>query len=393
MGAVMAARRELIGAGTAASIKPGEIVWDTKIPGFCARRQRVCVSYSLKTRLAGRIRWIPLGRDGAVTAATARKNAKDALAKRQLGGDPLEGRMARAKPDVANFAQRWLAEHVSVKRKPRTRIEYQRIVDRHITDSKIGRTRLDLVKRADVIEWHSALHEVGATAANRYLQALSAIFGFAEKVDLIPIGSNPCRRVEKFRELPRKRSVAVAELQRLWRTLDEVESEGNENPFALAAIRLLMLTGARKSDILEALWCNVDTQRRVLSLDDSKTGRRRVDVGLNRAAIDVIAKLPRVAGNPYLIVGEKPGQHLVNIQKPWARIRTRAGLADVRLHDLRHGVASLLAKKVPLIVVRDQLGHTTTQTTDRYSHAEADAVSISVEQIATLIGISLASDD
>jgi integrase len=384
----MAARREVIGAGTAASMQPGAIVWDTKIAGFHARRQRVGVTYGLKIRLGGRIRWIVLGRDGSITAATARKLAKDALAKRQLGGDPLEGRTAMAKPTVANFAERWLTEHVNVKRKPRTQTEYRRIVNQRIAASKIGQTRLDLVKRADVIEWHAALLGRGATAANRCLQALSAVFGFAEKVDLIPIGSNPCRRVEKFREMPRKRSVTVAELQRLWRVLGEVEAEGKESPFALAAIRLLMMTGARKGDILKALRCNIDMQRRVLVLDDSKTGRRRVDIGLNQAAIDVITKLPRVAGNPYLIVGEKAGQHLVNLQKPWARIRARAGLADVRIHDLRHGVASLLARKAPLVVVRDQLGHATTETTDRYSHAEADAVTIAVEHIPALIGIS-----
>src|SRR5262245_507415 len=149
----------------------------------------------------------------------------------------------------------------------------------------------------------------------------------------------------------------------------------------------LCLELAQGRDILKALWCNIDMQRRVLVLDDSKTGRRRVDIGLNRADIDVIAKLPHVAGNPYLIVGEKAGQHLVNLQKPWARIRARAGLADVRIHDIRHGVASLMAKKVPLVVVRDQLGHATVGTTNRYSHAEADAVTIAVEHIPDLIGI------
>ena len=94
----MAARRELIGAGTVGSMQPGETVWDTKIPGFYARRQRVGVTYGLKTRLGGRIRWIVLGRDGKVTAAKARILAKDALAKRQLGGDPLEVWQSRLSP-------------------------------------------------------------------------------------------------------------------------------------------------------------------------------------------------------------------------------------------------------------------------------------------------------
>jgi hypothetical protein len=89
--------------------------------------------------------------------------------------------------------------------------------------------------------------------------------------------------------MPRKRSVTVAELQHLRRVLDEVEAEGNENLFALAAIRLLMMTGACKDDILKALRCNIDMHRRVLALEDSKTGRRRVDIGLNRAATDIIA--------------------------------------------------------------------------------------------------------
>jgi hypothetical protein len=124
----MAARREVIGARTAASMQPGETVWDTKIAGFHARRQRVGVTYGLKTRWVG----IVLGRDGSITAATARKLAKDALAKRQLGGDPLENRTALAKPTVADFAERWLAEHVNAKRKQRTQTEYLRIVRQRI---------------------------------------------------------------------------------------------------------------------------------------------------------------------------------------------------------------------------------------------------------------------
>jgi integrase len=238
-----------------------------------------------------------------------------------------------AKPTVADFAERWLTEHVNVKRKPRTQIEYRRHVRQRIVPSKVGQTRLDLVKRTDVMEWHAALEWTGATNANRCLQALSAVFGFAEKLDLIPIGSNPCRRIEKFRELPRKRSVTLAELQRLWRVLDEIEAEGKESPFALAAIRRLMMTAACKNEILTSLRYNVDPQHRVLVLSDSKTGRRHV--GLNSVAIDIIIKLPRVAGNPYLIVGDKAGQHLVNLQKPWTRIRGRAGLADSEIRTFR----------------------------------------------------------
>ena len=141
----------------------------------------------------------------------------------------------------------------------------------------------------------------------------------------------------------------------------------------MAAIRLLVLTGARLSEILKLEWKSVDLERGLLLLPDSKTGTKAVH--LNAPAVAVLASLPRVGGNPYVIVGERDDRHFVNLGKVWRRIRKSAGLTDMRLHDLRHSYASVAAARGgSLPMIGKLLGHTQWQTTARYAHLAADPI-------------------
>ncbi len=141
----------------------------------------------------------------------------------------------------------------------------------------------------------------------------------------------------------------------------------------IAAIRLLVLTGARLSEIRSLRWDEVDLERRAIRLRDSKTGEKTIH--LSEAAVEVLEALPRLPDNPHVICGNRKGACLVNLQKPWRRIRAMAGLPDVRLHDLRHSFASVAAAQgLSLPMIGALLGHSQPATTARYAHLADDPV-------------------
>ena len=151
------------------------------------------------------------------------------------------------------------------------------------------------------------------------------------------------------------------------------------------ALRLLMLTGCRLSEILTLRWEDVRLEANEIQLRDSKTGPRVVP--LSPAAARVLAGLPRVAANPWVIVGRKPGTRLPHIHYYWYLVRERAGLKDVRLHDLRHSFASrALALGESLPMIGKLLGHSKIQTTARYAHLARDSVKVSAAKVAASIG-------
>ena len=173
-------------------------------------------------------------------------------------------------------------------------------------------------------------------------------------------------------------------MQRLGKALADSEKGGTASPWIIAAIRLLVFTGARHSEILTLEWEHVDLASQQLRLTESKTGRK--SIYLNAPALEVLASLPRLEGNPHVICGEKEGAHLVNLQKPWRRIRKAAGLDNVRIHDLRHSFASAAAASgTSLPIIGGLLGHSQPQTTARYAHLGNDPLKAATERIGGAI--------
>ena len=189
----------------------------------------------------------------------------------------------------------------------------------------------------------------------------------AEAWGLRKDGGNPCRSVQKYKEKKRERFLTDGEFNKLGQVLNEIAADGSETLSAVTAIRLLMLTGCRLNEIRTLRWEDVELETAELRLPDGKTGARMVP--LSRAAVTVLSALPRPDDNPWVIIGKKPGAHLTDLQHPWRRIRARAGLEDVRIHDLRHSFASrALALGESLPMIGKLLGHTQVQTTARYAH-------------------------
>jgi integrase len=369
------------------SIAPAEkdsFVWDTDLKGFGLKvspaGKRI---YVLQTYVGGRLKRLTVGEHGPLTCDQARAEVLRLKGKIAGGADPAQEKAEVKKaPTVADLAQRYLEEHAEAKKKPASVAEDRRMLAGFILPA-LGSRKVSAVSRGDVAKLHHALRET-PYQANRVLALLGKMFSLCEKWGLRPDGSNPVKHVEKFREQKRERFLGGDELARLGAALSEAEALGQENPYAVAAIRLLLLTGCRRNEILSLRWHEVDFERACLRLPDSKTGARLVP--LNGPALEVLAAIPRLEGNPYVIPGDRPGAHLVNLRKPWSRIQQRAGLDWVRLHDLRHSHAAVgVAAGLGLPLIGGLLGHTQPSTTAKYAHLSNDPLRIASEEIGRRI--------
>jgi integrase len=342
-------------------------------------------TYLVQYRAGGRTRRVGLGVHGAVTPDQARKLARDRLGAVARGEDPAEEiRTRRRAPTVAALCERFLAEHVAHRCQSSTQSEYRRSVELFIKP-RIGSVKLPDLKRADIARLHHDLRHI-PYQANRTLGVLSKMFNLAELWGLMPDGANPCRHVKKYPERKRERFLNPEEYGRLWSVLGQLEGERPAMRPALNAVRLLMLTGCRLAEIQTLRWEHV--RETMLELADGKTGPRKVP--LCKEAIAVLRSIERLPDNPYVIAGTVPGQHLTDLQRPWRRIRARAGLGDVRIHDLRHSFASAaLANGENLPMIGKLLGHKQVQTTARYAHAAAEAVQAAAGRVGGFIAAAI----
>ena len=361
--------------------------WDRELPGFGLRvRASGRKFFVTQFRVNGRLRRMTLGPVTAIAPEDARRRAMALLSEAKSGGDPALQRDADRKvATVKDLGVRFLEEYVPAHCKPSTAYEYRRSVELFV-EPRIGGRKVTEIQRSDIAELHHGMRKT-PYQANRTLGVLSKMFNLAEMWGLRPDGSNPCLHVKRFKEEKRERFLSTEEFQRLGKVLDEIVEDGTETRSAVAAIRLLMLTGCRHSEIQKLRWEYVDLDAGELRLPDAKTGGRAVP--LAPSAVRLLESLPRDEDNPWVIAGKKRDSYLTDLQHPWRRIRERAELPDVRIHDLRHSFASrALALGEGLPMIGKLLGHTQVQTTARYAHLARDTVKAS----ATRIGDSIEHD-
>ena len=359
------------------------VYWDGELTGFGLRvRRSGRKSYVVQTRIAGKLCWFTIGPHGPLNPDQARARALEILASAKKGIDPRDADARReAEPSMADLGRRFLEEYVPVHCKPSTREEYSRSV-RLFVDPVIGELRVPEVQRKDIAALHHGLRDK-PYQANRTLGVLSKMFSLAEVWGWRPDGSNPCRHVKRYKEHKRERFLSPEETERLGQVLREVEEE---MPSAVAAFRLLLLTGCRMSEIRDLRWEYVKDD--CIELPDAKTGGRVVPLGPEARA--VLSAIPRDEDNPWVIAGRLPGSHLTDLQRPWRRIRKQAGLEGVRIHDLRHSFASrALALGESLTMIGKLLGHTQVQTTARYAHLARDSIQTAAARITGSIGGNL----
>lgn len=365
-----------------------QVLWDDEVRGLGVRllptgRKMFILSY----RTGNRKRQMTLGEFGVLTLQQARKRAIRELGDVLEGQDPLAEREKRRQgTTIRKVAARYLEEHAIPKKKSRSAAEDRRLLEKSVLPTLGSRDIADITRK-DISLLHHSLRKT-PTQANRVLALVSVIMSLAEKWGLRPDNSNPCRHVERFPEKGRERFLSEDEISRLGRALTEAEQTPSEPLEAIAAIRLLLLTGCRRDEILTLKWEFVDFRRGVLWLPDSKTGAKMIPLGA--AALELLEALPRHVGNPHVLPGRNGNGRLVGLHRPWARLRAKAGLPDVRLHDLRHSFASVGAGSgLNLPILGKLLGHRTAATTARYSHLADDPLRRAAEQISSVIAAGL----
>ena len=357
-------------------------LWDENIPGFGLRvmpsgRKSFVVQY----RAGRRPRRMSLGPSTVLTCDQARTRAITIIAAVKNGEDPASVRAAnRNAATVSDLAERFDKEHIAVRLKASTAKEYRGNLRRFILPA-LGRLAVPEITRADVAKFHHDLRHI-PYQANRCLEVVSKMFVLAEMWGLRPDGSNPRKHIRKYPEEKRERFLSAAELRRIGDVLREMEIEGIELPSAILAARLLILTGCRLGEIMTLKWEYVDFNEHALRLPDSKSGKKTVHLGT--PAVECLQTAQRIHGNPWVITGTLPGKSLSDMQPFWQRTRARAGLKDVRIHDLRHTFASTaVASGQGLPMIGKLLGHTQVQTTARYAHLAADPVRSAADSVAT----------
>lgn len=403
------------------------VVWCSKLAGFgCRVRSTGSKSFIAQYRIGGRnspTRKVTVGSYGKVTVEQAREAASKILARAELGEDVAEAKAKeRAEMTVAQLCDEYLRDGCDHKKASTLRSDVGRI-ERHIKPL-LGRKRISEVKRSDIERFlrdvaggKTATNEKtgkhgraivtgGKGTATRTVRLLGGIFSYAVAKGYLQ--TNPRLGVKLYADGKGERFLAMDELQRLGDALREAETEGlpwlfeegrnakhrpkDENkreiisPFAIAAIRLMLFTGCRKGEILNLRWDEVDFERGLMYLSDSKTGAKKVL--LSAPALDVMAELPRVGD--YVIAGNKPDQPRNDIKRPWQRITRHAGLENLRLHDLRHSYASVgAASGMGLGMVGKLLGHASPVTTARYSHFADDPLRRASDLIASSIAAAI----
>ena len=386
----MAARHETLSNRTVAAltVERDTVFWDRNLTGFGVRVYpsggKVYIAQARERTGEKLPRRVTIGRHDVLNAEEARRRAALIIARIRAGEEPLPlplAAMANGGPTVADLAARYLEEHAAVRLKPGSQTLVEILIRCHILPA-LGRMPLAAVEQRHVIELQQALSAQPVTA-NKAVKLLSHMYRLAKGWGMAPEGRNPCRSVEKYPERSRERFLTDAEFTRLGQVLDRAAAVGGASPKAVAAIRLLMLTGCRKSEILTLRWSNVDLDASELRLADAKAGPRTVH--LLPMAVRLLEALPRLKGSTWVFPGnDRHGRYSGGgLDHVWQTVRARAGLGDVRLHDLRHSFASrALALGETLPVIGKLLGHSDIETTARYAHLAQDSIHETAERIA-----------
>ncbi|MEO7860195.1 MAG: site-specific integrase [Nitrospirales bacterium] len=338
---------------------------DDEIHGFALRVTAGSKTFICEKKIDGQTRRMTLGKFPAITVEQARKIAQEKIGQIASGRNPAGERQARRQaPTFAELERLYLDRHAIHKKSASNDVT---MFTKHLTGWRAR--RLTAITRADVNTRHVEMGATGSTVnANRMIALVRCMFNLAQDWGLHP-GPNPAARVKLFKEAARDRFVTPSELPRLWKALHR-----EPNVYVRAAFFIGILTGARRSEVLGMQWRDLDLQQGLWRIPDTKAGRPHT-LPLPQPVIDELMKLPRLDGNPHVFCGRWGKSHLVNVAKPWKRIRHEAGLDDVRIHDLRRTLGSwLVAAGASLPLIGKTLNHSQQSTTAIYARLQLDAV-------------------
>lgn len=385
---------------------------DADLPGFGVRVMASgAKSFFVRYRVGGgrgaQMRRLTIGRTETLTPEKARDAARSILARVRLGEDPAgEVAMRRSAHTVAELIDEWLEGPGRRDRRGKLRSPSNISCDRgrlnHHVKAIIGRYKLPEVNRALIESLRDSISQGktakteptkkrgvarvtgGEGAATRTLRTLSTLFSYAVQRGYVT--ANPVTGVRKAPDRHSERFLSGDELKTLGKALDVADASV---PKATAIIRLLAMTGCRRREIEALTWVEVDLLNGFLRLKESKTGSK--NVFLSQDAATILSKIDRVEGKPWVFPGTTGKGHYQHTAKVWTDVRKKAGLADVRLHDLRHTFASRsLAEGASLEIVAALLGHRERRTTERYAHLASHPIKEAANRAGRSISDSMA---
>lgn len=425
--------KQKLSKGTVSKARPEKsryVIFDTEITGF-----------GLRVYPSGQMSWIFEYKEGeggrrastkrftlgkaAIPGSTAdvmkpheaRQKAGELRAYVRLGQDPQEAKKrGREAIKVGELIDEYIDNHVSHKLTPNTAEQYRSILDRFVRPDLGARKAID-VTRSDIAALHRKMKPI-PYQANKMLAVVAALYSWAaiETNHGIQPDQKPAMGIKRYEEAKRQRILQRNELVRLGEAILEAERDGlpynidprkktkhapkgkitKISPHVAGALRLLIFTGARLREILHLEWSQVNPERGLLLLPRSKTGQK--EILLNAPAIAVLNSLEKVRVGKYVIAGDSQDKPRSDLKRPWAMVVKRAGIEDIRIHDLRHNFAIFGAGSgLGLPVIGKLLGHSTPETTQRYAKVAKDPAQAANERIgadlAAAIKYSIAETD
>lgn len=368
------------------SIKPDEVktlkYWDFELKGFGvvvlpSGRRTYCVQYRNQYRVLKRIK---VGVHGQITAEEARDLAKKKLGQVAHGEDPAEQKKyIKSLSTMESLAKNYVERH-GYKKRPRSLKEDQKLL-KNIILPNFGRLKITNVTRYDIEMLHKNLQQT-PYQANRVLALLSKMFSLAISWELAD--TNPVLGIERYQEERRDRWLDEIELNRLWGVLDRYSTHRIAYIF-----KLLLLTGARKGEVLKATWDQFDLEKGIWTKPSHLTKQKKKEyLPLSEKTVDVLQTLKKLntQNSSYLFPGRIEGEPIKETRTFWAKVLKEANLENVRVHDLRHTHASHLASSgLSLSIIGKLLGHTQVSTTQRYAHLGNAPLKQAVELFANKI--------
>ena len=364
--------KRIIDAAKCPKVKQ-EFIRDTLLPGFAIRLTPASKTFIFERRINGLMRRMTIGRFGDLTVHQARTKAQELAGEIAKGEDPAQAR--KDKIQEARFFDLetlYLERHAPHKKSAHNDIS---LLNNHLASWR--NRKLSAISRNDVIRLHT---KMGAAAhpiwANRMVALVRKMFSLAKDWGFYQ-EENPATRIQMFKETSRDRYVHPHELPRLFEALSE-----EPNPYIRVAFLVALLTGPRRSEILTMRWIDLHFDQRLWHLPETKSGAPHY-IPLPQPLCNLLKELPKVEGNPYVFVGRYGKGHLANISRAWKRIRKRAQLEDVRIHDLRRTLGSWLAASgANLVLIGKVLNHSHISTTAIYSKLDVDPVREALESNA-----------